>query len=462
MTQARRASRFGRRGRGPKVLSAGLLVLGGLFPSFADAHPWSLFGFGPRAKGLAGAQTAASIDFSAVHYNPSSLTEVPYSGFGFTGSYVLPDLNIEFAEPQSADLALEPEEAPGVAFGAQFLLGDPDVAGRVGLGLGIHLPTGSLLSGQALDPETPQWYLYQSLPRRIVASLGFGWAPWEWVSIGAAIQILAGLKGRIEYELDIVAGRFVQKSVVFDIEPRSAPSFGIELRPHERLRLGATYRASIDAEVDLPVDLEVTGLATILVTTQFRIQYMPHEVAVGASYRVPEIETLLSVDAVWQGWSDAPDPSPQSAVDAAGGLLEGTGLDGAFDAPAAGQSRSVDLGFRDIVVISAGAEQPIGPGWLRVGYQLSPTPAPVQTTGSNHIDGTAHVFALGGGIRFRDPVGILESPLIVDASAALKFLPTREHAKIAGDDPIGDFKAGGHVLSFGLGFRYEFDAGPTK
>jgi hypothetical protein len=409
---------------------------------------------------MAGAHTALAVDFSGVHYNPGSLTEIPVSGFGFTGSWVVPDLEISFDRPERASRALSPEEAPGVAFGAQFLVGESGVPGRVGLGLGIHVPTGSLLSGQALDPETPHWYLHQSLPRRIVAALGLGWAPWDWLSVGASVQILAGLAGRLEYELDIVAGRFVEKSVVFDIEPKSAPTFGLEIRPLEGLRLGATFRSSIDAEVDLPVDLEVTGLATLLVTTQFRIQYMPAEIAAGASYRVPELGTVVTADLVHARWSGAPDPSVRSAVDAGGGLLEGTGLDGAFDAPAPGQSRALELGFRDVLSFAVGLEQPVGPAWLRAGYGLHPTPAPRQTSGANHVDGTRHVLAVGGGVRFDDPTGALESPIVVDASLAASWLPERRHEKIAADDPIGSYTAGGALWSLGVGFRYEFDAGP--
>ena len=134
------------------------------------------------------------------------------------------------------------------------------------------MPTGSLLAGQALDPAIPQWYMYQSLPRRIVAALGVGASPWKWLSIGVSAQILAGVEGELDYELDIVAGQLSKKSVTFDIQPTAAPIAGFEVRPWDGLRFGFSYRAPIDSKVDLPVDLAVTGVADLVVTTFFRVQ----------------------------------------------------------------------------------------------------------------------------------------------------------------------------------------------
>lgn len=437
-----------------------LILLLVLPASIARANPWSLFGFGPRARGLAGAHTAAARDFSGIHYNPSSLTEVTHSGFGFNVSTIEHDLSLDFDRAEGGAEALSPDSAPGVAFGAQFLLGEPGVGGRAGLAIGFHIPTGSLLSGQALDPSVPQWYMHQSLARRIVSGLGVGWAPWDWLSVGASLQILAGVSGRLDYELDIVAGRFAQKSVVFDVEPTTAPSFGLELRPLDGLRLGATYRTGISGKADLPINLEVTGLSTVLITTELSFQYMPHELALGASYVIPDLGTLLAADLVWQGWSAAPDPSPRTALQASGGLVEGTGLDNALDAPAPGQARAVDLGFQDVFVVAVGAEQPLGPVSFRLGYAFRPTPAPRQTSGTNYVDSTAHVLAGGLGVRFRDPTGILEGPIVVDVSATAWLLASRRHDKIAGNDPVGGFEAGGAIYTFAAGFRYEFDAAP--
>lgn len=442
-----------------RVVVAGVVWALAGWPAEATGNPWSLFGLGARAKGMGQAHTAAARDYSAVFYNPAALTEIEEGAFAFDGSWVLPELTLDFDAPPQ----LEPrtvEDAPGLAFGAQLLLGEPEVRGRVGLGIAIHVPTQSLLSGRAVDPARPQWYLYESLPRRIVASLGFGWAPWRWLSVGASVQILAGVSGRLNYELDLVAGRFVEKTVIFDIEPVSAPTVGFEVRPVDGLRIAGTWRGGIGAEVDLPLDIEVTELAELLVTTQFPIQFSPDEVALGVSWRVPEVETLVAGDLTWLGWSAAPDPSPETRLDASGDLIDGTGLGGAFDAPAPGQSRAVDLGLRDVVTIAVGVEQPVGRLRLRGGYRLSPTPVPVQTTGTNYVDVTVHAVSVGMGVRFSDPTEALTGPIELDAAAAAAFLPSRRHEKAGLGDPVGSYGARGTIFSLGLALRYVFEPHP--
>ncbi len=164
--------------------------------------------------------------------------------------------------------------------------------------------------------------------------LGLGVKPVDWLSVGMGLQILAGLSGKLDYELDVVAGRFSKKSVTFDIIPTAAPTLGLELRPLKGLRIGATYRAPISTAVDLPVLLQVTGLADLDVTTRFVVQYNPHQLVWGLSYTFEEPNLLLSADLEWALWAEAPDPAVDSRIDAGGELLEGTGLAGALDTPA--------------------------------------------------------------------------------------------------------------------------------
>lgn len=440
------------------LLALGLLLAGVVWPGVARAHPWALFGLGPRAKGMGGAHTAAAQDYSAVFYNPASLSEVRDGAFAFEGAWMLPELSVEFEGTPEVE-AREVEDAPGIAFGAQLMVGSPDEAGRVGLGISIHVPTRSLLSGRAVDPAVPQWYLYESLPRRIVAALGLGWAPADWLSVGVSVQILAGVRGQLDFELDVAAGRFVEKTVVFDIEPVTAATLGVELRPLPELRLGLAWRSEIGAEVNLPVALELTELAELRVSTQFPIQFSPHELVAGASWRVPVWQTLLAADLTWQHWSRAPDPSPATRLDAGGALLEGAGLGEVFDAPAPGEARTVRLGLRDIFVLAVGVEQPLGPIQLRAGYRLRPTPVPQQTTGTNYIDASEHHVALGAGFVWRDPSQTLKGPLTLDLSAGVGFLPARRHQKVAGNDPIGSYEAGGRLWQLGIALRYAFEPG---
>src|SRR5262249_10405888 len=151
----------------------------------------------------------------------------------------------------------------------------------------------------------------------------------------------------LDYELDIIAGRFSRKTVTFDIEPQTAPLLGLELRPIHVLRFGVAYRAAIEAPVNLPVDLELTGIATLLVQTGFRVHHTPPQLAVGASYDFEDLQLRAALDVTWAVWSRAPDPSPATSIDVGGELFEGTGLQDVLDAPAPGQDRAVELAFRN-------------------------------------------------------------------------------------------------------------------
>lgn len=439
------------------LLVAALLAL----PRVAFANPWDLYGFNARAIGMGGAQTATFDDFTGVHYNPAGLTIASEPSFGFGFNLARPSLTLDFDNANRSIADLAPPSSNGVTFGALFPMGGARWRNRVVAALAINVPTSSLLDGQALDPATPHWYMYQALPRRIVASLGLGVMPLDWLSLGLGVQILAGVEGSLDFELDVVAGRFSQKAITFDIVPRAAPLAGIEVRPIEGFRFGVAYRASIQSDVDLPVDLDITALADLSVTNVFNVQYTPHQFAFGASYEVKPADLTIAVDLVWAMWSQAPDPSVDSRIDVGGDLFEGTGLDGALDAPAPGQERSVDLGFRDVLVAHFGAEYALGAFRFRGGYAVRPSPAPSQTTGTNYVDATTHQFSIGAGVRLYDPFDVLANPLILDAAGAYHFVPSRRYEKVDARDPVGAYTASGSIFVAGISLRYEFGEAPV-
>lgn len=439
-----------------KRLVAGLLVA--FVPATADANPWDLYGFNPRAMGMAGAATAVADDFTAVYYNPAALTATGEGGFGFGYSYSKPQLSLNYDRPESqrSILGVEAPDADGVTFGGTFTLGGSKLAGRLAGGIALNIPTTSLLSGQALDPATPQWSMYQALPRRLVAALSFGAQPFDFLSIGAGFQIMAGVTGRLDYELDPVVGQFTQKSVSFDIEPIAAPIVSMELRPLDGLRLAFTWRGAIDSKVDLPVDLEITDLADLAVTTLFRVQYSPHRLNWGASYEHKPWGLLVALDLNWALWSKAPDPSATAALDVSGDLFEETGFDQALDVPAPGRERTVDLAYSNVLELKVGAEQRLDWLVLRAGYAITPTPAPRQTSGTNYVDGTRHTLSAGAGVRFQDPLGALARPLSIDAAAGLGLIASRRHDKVTPDDPVGGYSASGRIWMMSVSLRYEY------
>ncbi len=439
-----------------------LFFVAALLPAQAWANPWDLYGFNARALGMSGALTAAADDFTAVYYNPAGLTFAKDAGFGFGYTWAKPKLRLNFEKEARSISEVNPPDSDGITFGASFPIGGGRFKDRIAFGLGINVPTSSVLSGQAIEQSQPQWYMYQALPRRIVAALGFAVVPVEGLSVGAAVQILAGLTGHLDYELDIVAGRFSRKTVIFDIKPQIAPLLGIEARPLDGLRLGVGYRAAIGTQVNLPVQLEVSGLADLTVSTDFEVQYTPHQVSFGASYFLRSVGLQVSADLTYALWSKAPDPAVDSRLDVAGELFEGTGLADALDVPAQGQERTVNLGFRDVFVPRFGAEKHLGPFRIRGGYSVRPSPAPVQTSGTNYVDATTHQLSLGAGLRFLDPLGAFANPILFDVGGGLFLIPKRRMDKPDALDPVGSYEASGAIWAFSVTLSYGFGEAPAE
>jgi len=426
-------------------------------PATSYANFWEIYGFNPRAIGMAGCHTAVTKDFTAVHYNPAALTNAEGVTFGFAYNTTVPQLQVDLDKRDAGLEPLTPPSASAVSFGTSFSLGGEALKNRIAMGLGISVPTRSLLNGQALDPAIPHWYMYHSLPERIMANLGIGAKPFDWLSLGIAVQFLAGLSGELDYELDIVSGRFSRKTVLFDIHPKVAPLVGLELRPLDNLRIGASYRKSLSSDIDLPVKLVVTGLADLRVDTNFIVQFMPDQYTLGLSYVFKDWGLLVASDLTWSRWSDAPGPAVNSRVDVSGELFEGTGLGDVLDAPAPGQARIVDLGFEDTFTPRIAVEKNWKLFVLRAGYSVRPSPAPLQTGSTNYIDGTAHHMALGLGFKWQDPFEAFASPIVADLGLQLLHHPTRRHQKFDSTDEVGSYDASGLIWVVGFSLSYIFE-----
>jgi hypothetical protein len=438
---------------GVSLTAFALLCFG---PSSAEASFFDVYGFNPRALSMAGAQGSVADDFTALYYNPGALTAGDRAVFGFALTLSRNALFIDSARANPTPTPRDPPNATTITVGGHFPLTKPNAARRVALAFAVAVPTGSLLAGRAFDPAIPHWTMYEALPERLVAIVGLGFEPFPGISIGASAQFLASLFGSLDYELDIVAGRFTRKTVSFDIEPRLAPILGLETRLVPGLRAGFSWRGTIQTDVGIPVVLDLTGLARLNVSTDFSVQYTPHELTWSFAYRVPKLELLLAVDLTYALWASAPDPSTTSIIDVTGELLDAAGLGDALDAPAPGQERRVELAYRSVLVPRFGIEKELGPVAVRGGYSVRPSPSPVQTSGANYLDGTSHQLALGASLRLEDPFGLLENPMVFDLSGNWYFHPTRRHPKSSVADPVGDLEAGGSIFVFGLGFRYAY------
>ena len=166
------------------------LVLLLLAPLPAYASTFDTFGFGSRALSMGGAMTADARDFTATFYNPSLIVNHNMINLGFGIFYESPSGTVtpdDLTDPRAA--TFNPQTAPS---SASYTLGfifpfAGKLRDRLGLGVGISLPTRNLIKVQAVEPNEPNWYLYQSSPDRIQVFLGLGGKPFDWLYLGLGL-----------------------------------------------------------------------------------------------------------------------------------------------------------------------------------------------------------------------------------------------------------------------------------
>jgi len=437
---------------GCRVIAATLpAVLMG--PATAVASLLDIYGFSSRGTAMGNAQAAVADDYTAAFYNPAALTQRKQVNVGAGFIATVPSLHID----RDARGSTVPNELPpsfaGIHLGALFPLGGR-LENRFALGLALYLPTLNLLRAEGIDPQVPQYYLYQNLPDKydLLGAAAFEFAPW--LSAGAGVQVLAGLDGAVDLHVDLENRTVAQRAVNVEVSPVAAPTVGLFSRPVDGLRLGASWRGALSLDYRLPTRLVISELVDLDLDIGGTVLYSPHVFNVGAAFTFASLDLVASAELSHALWSRAPDPSPRFEIDIEGELVRGLGLGDRFDV---GNGAAVDLGFVDTTTVRFGLEQrPAERLAVRAGYAFRPTPAPVPTEAFNYIDADAHLLSLGAGVSFKDPLEIRENQLHVDVAWQLTLLhELRVEKSIGARDPVGDYSAGGRIHSVSVSLRHD-------
>src|SRR5262245_60975751 len=104
-------------------LKISVAILVAALPARALANPLDLYGFNPRALGMASANTAFADDFTAVYYNPAALTAAKSVGFGIGFYGARPSLKLHFEKEDRPINDLTPPSSDAITFGSLFPLG---------------------------------------------------------------------------------------------------------------------------------------------------------------------------------------------------------------------------------------------------------------------------------------------------------------------------------------------------
>jgi long-subunit fatty acid transport protein len=430
-----------------RQLLVGCLLLA---PCLARANTFDTFGNDPRGLALGGAQTADSNDFTSAYYNPSRLALLSKINTGVSFTYYQPSVTVTPADSTAPVTSVTPQGASSYALGFVYPFAGK-LRDKVAIGLNLSMPTRNLLTVQAVDPNKPAWYLYQSTPDRIQTFIGVGIRPIDMISIGVGAQVLADFNGQTQFNVDLFNKAFVQRDLTNTLSTRMAPNAGLTFIPLKQVHIGFAWRGAMELDYALPNNIDLGDLGTLVLNIKGVTFYTPNEFNLGAHVEVIPGLTLMA-DLEYALWSKAPNPAVTIQVAFNGPLEKGLGLDQAL----ALNTTDQNPGFSDIFIPRFGAEYHIGEHLIaRGGYYYKPTFVPLQNGTTNILDCSGHVLSAGLSVLFADPLEILSDPVEIAIAGQHAFLDDRTAQKSV-ENPVPSYTYGGSTTVVNASVRYNF------
>ncbi len=438
-----------------------------LAPRLADANPLDMYGMGARSSSLAGAVSADVHDATAVYYNPAGLARLrglrvelgylhaqPYLSMNGRDSGVAPSHGLVAAIA-----------SPGRVFGLPFAVG-----------IGLHLPDDRLSQVQAVPQWQPRWELYGVRLQRLYIAAMLAVSPVRWLRLGGGVAFMAATRGTVDIsgvisvtnqletslshtvDVDLEAVRYAQFGAQADLGRGVTVAFSWRQRFALDLSIDLSLQGRIVAgPVDNPGSIVVPG--TYKLTSHTVAAYQPEQWVFGGAWVINPRWRVMA-DLTWARWSSYENPT--SSLQTSLTLRLPPELTGVLRVPSIPPSAPREATrFHDTLITRVGAEftAPIGrhSASVRAGYAWDPSPVPEQPGVTSFVDSDRHVFTLGGGVALRRLGAIFPGTLSLDLYASAQVLPTRAFAKTSPVDLVGDFNAGGVVLSAGATLAAEFD-----
>ena len=436
----------------------------------AHASIFDVYGFNARGIGLGGAVTALANDYTATYYNPAGISDKKMLLFGGGFMLSVPWLDVNRTRPICSDLpqtcrslypngfsdreTVLPDSFSGFSLGWVFPFGGP-LENKLAMALAVYIPTINVIRVEALDPQTPQFYMYQNLPDELVILGSLAYEPVRWMSLGLGFQVLANVRGSAGFAVDIMNNTFTKQDFRVEISPQAAAIVGLMFKPMDSLRIGLSYRQALGLEFSLPAKLEASSAILLQLAVAGSVLYQPHQFNLGVAYTFTRPAITLSADLGYAMWSGAPDPSPDVTVDLGGSLLESFGLESALDIGTDESAKNLE--FQDTWTPRIGVEWNLL-DWvqLRAGYYYRPTPAPRASGAVNYLDNSSHTLSVGAAIEFDDPFGSQHQKITLGVGHATAWLPNRNAPKSQDGDPVGTLNHGGITTMFAVSINYTY------
>ncbi|MBV71705.1 MAG: hypothetical protein CMH52_10230 [Myxococcales bacterium] len=421
-----------------------------LWPDVGQGSLFDTHGYGARAVALGNAMVSQRGDYTGVYYNPATLTGQPSVQVALGFDVILPKLKITFDEPLSSDVAGEvlPSNNAGAHLGAIFPIGE--FWGRqLVLGAGFFAPILQPTRVEALDKTQAHFYRFQAQSDALTLGFAAAFELTDWISLGAGLHVIGGLKGGSNLEIDLFSRRILSERKVAQVDPGRAAVFGLTLTPIERLVVGASFRQEIDLPYEMTIDANLTGIGRVLTTVYGRTLYRPAKWLLGAQYAITDALNLL-VQIDYERWSQAPDPAARYR-----GSVDGRALNfeiQEFDYV------PLDLGAVDTLTPRFALEYRSSKEWSWfAGYAFLPTPLPAQTDITNYVDSDTHQLGLGFAYSVSNPWATNQAPLTIEFALQCLQMETRDMRKASADAQLPDYRASGRIWNSSFSLRHTFN-----
>jgi long-chain fatty acid transport protein len=427
----------------------------------AAAQPADTFGFGARSTALGGAVTSDVTDVSSNYYNPAGLVREDALRLAVGYLTSKPELEINGHDSQ-----LDPVR--GIVFGVAVPAAIDDL--HLALGLAVYLPDDRVSRARALPRQRPRWELFDNRPHRALITGNLAVRVTEWLRVGGGVSFQSTTNNDLKVRGDLSVFQPETQSALehqfeAELETIRAPQAGLQIDPLPGLSIGATYRGefqletSLDAEamIDIVVGDAFPGL--LVLETASVNAFLPQQIAFGVAY-APFPWLRAGVDLTWVDWS-----AYVSAIGSTDALLEidvPEGLENVIDVPdEIPSTRPIPAEFSDRFVPRMGVElTPVTTDAyelpVRLGYVYERSPAPEQRGFTNLVDADRHVLSLGAGVLLRALEPLITGDLALDAMFSFSHFSERVHEKDSLVDPVGDYRAGGYLLSGALTAEVRF------
>ena len=488
----------------PETLLLGLL----LFSVDARSSGVDVFGMGARWQGAGGGGVAVVEDGTAAYLNPAGLSRIrrPTAGLGVQAAFPkfrsIPNLYWDtnrdgVIDERDPELKYSPQ--PDNTSAMQLHVGR-HVGGKFGLGLAMSLPTSNLIRFQTFEPELPSYIMWENRLERFMIAAGIGGEVLPGLSVGAAVETLAG--GQIDIALtldarvtgpsegdegveDLISDVIIDvHEVTLAVIPRFAPIVGLQFDvgrvapPLDGHVIGAMYHGSVGIAFNADIDLQANAniqdvgdlepyITSILLASNVNVfdHYVPQRVQFGLAYRRADTLTLYG-DGKWTDWSQMQLNVAQ--LDSAALTSPLLNID---DVIRDGNQYQVIL--KPVWSVRMGADLQL-PQWdidtdlryvrlrLRGGFAVEPTPLVDQGSSSALLDADRTLFTLGTGVEVWDPFALTDGPVRLDAfwqfhTLRSTTLPRSSESPQAGYPTTGlGIPLGGTIMVFGGEWSFEY------